>query len=70
MTAPNYLRTPNVPAHRAWNTWAADRYLEMSHLPLGVRVTPVVYAASIGKTIADRARARTCGSAAMSRMAA
>ena len=50
MTVPNYLRTPNVPAHRAWNSWAADRYLEMSHLPLGVRITPVFYAASIGKT--------------------
>jgi Mannosylglycerate hydrolase MGH1-like glycoside hydrolase domain len=46
----NYLRTPNIPAHRAWNTWAADRYLELSHLPLGVRITPVFYAASIGKT--------------------
>src|SRR5262245_55133474 len=50
MTVPNYLRTPNIPAHRAWNSWAADRYLEMSHLPLGVRITPVFYAASIGKT--------------------
>jgi putative isomerase len=50
MTVPNYLRTPNIPAHRAWNSWAADRYLEMSHLPLGVRVTPVFYAASLGKT--------------------
>ncbi len=50
MTVPNYLRTPNIPAHRAWNSWAADRYLEMSHLPLGVKVTPVFYAASIGKT--------------------
>ena len=50
MTVPNYLRTPNIPAHRAWNTWAADRYLELSHLPLGIRITPVFYAASIGKT--------------------
>lgn len=50
MTVPNYLRTPDIPAHRAWNTWAADRYLEMSHLPLGVKVTPVFYAASLGKT--------------------
>lgn len=47
---PNYLRTPNIPAPRAWNSWAADRYLEMSHLPLGVKVTPVFYAASTGKT--------------------
>ena len=43
------LRTPNVPLARAWNTWAADRYIEMSFKPLGVRVTPVLYAASIGK---------------------
>lgn len=50
MTAPSYLRTPAIPANRAWNTWAADRYLEMSHVPLGVKVTPVIYAASIGKT--------------------
>ncbi|MGE3876579.1 MAG: amylo-alpha-1,6-glucosidase [Parvibaculaceae bacterium] len=50
MTVPDYLRTPNIPARRAWNTWAADRYLELSHLPLGVRITPVFYAASIGKT--------------------
>ncbi|WP_119393104.1 amylo-alpha-1,6-glucosidase [Taklimakanibacter lacteus] len=50
MTVPNYLRTPNIPASRAWNSWAADRYLEMSHLPLGVKVTPVFYAASTGKT--------------------
>jgi len=50
MTVPNYLRTPNIPSHRAWNSWAADRYLEMSHLPLGVRVTPIFYAASLGKT--------------------
>lgn len=50
MTLPNYLRTPNIPSHRAWNSWAADRYLEMSHLPLGVKITPVFYAASLGKT--------------------
>lgn len=49
MTVPNYLRTPNIPAHRAWNSWAADRYLEMSHLPLGVKITPVFYAASLGR---------------------
>jgi putative isomerase len=50
VTIPNYLRTSNIPAHRAWNSWAADRYLEISHLPLGVKVTPVFYAASIGRT--------------------
>ena len=48
MTA--YLRTPNVPLHRAWNTWAADRYLEMSFKPLGIRITPMLYAASSGRT--------------------
>ncbi|HVR65787.1 MAG TPA: trehalase family glycosidase [Verrucomicrobiae bacterium] len=50
MSVPHYLRTPNVPLHRAWNTWAADRYLEMSFKPLGIRVTPMLYAASSGKT--------------------
>jgi putative isomerase len=50
MTVPNYLRTPNIPGHRAWNSWAADRYLELSNLPLGIRITPVFYAASTGKT--------------------
>ncbi|TMJ43123.1 MAG: hypothetical protein E6G89_02300 [Alphaproteobacteria bacterium] len=50
MTVPNYLRTPNIPADRAWNSWAADRYLEMSHLPLGIKITPVFFAASSGKT--------------------
>jgi putative isomerase len=50
MTVPSYLRTPNVPLARAWNTWAADRYLEMAFKPLGVVVTPIVYAASAGKT--------------------
>ena len=50
MTVPNYLRTPNIPAHRAWNSWAADRYLEMSHLPLGIKITPIFFAASSGKT--------------------
>jgi putative isomerase len=50
MSIPSYLRTPNVPLARAWNTWAAERYLEMSFKPLGVNVTPLVYAASTGKT--------------------
>jgi putative isomerase len=50
MSAPAYLRTPNVPLYRAWNTWAADRYLEMSFKPLGIRVTPILFAASTGKT--------------------
>jgi putative isomerase len=50
MSVPHYLRTPNLPLYRAWNTWAADRYLEMSFKPLGIRVTPLLYAASSGKT--------------------
>ena len=49
MTSPSHLATPNVPLSRAWNTWTADRYVEMSFLPLGVRVTPLVYAASIAR---------------------
>src|SRR5438128_12309994 len=50
MTARGLLRTPDLPPKRAWNTWSADRYLEMSCKPLGIKVTPVVYAASTGKT--------------------
>lgn len=46
---PAILATPNVPLARAWNTWAADRYLEMTFQPLGVRITPMIYAASTGK---------------------
>ena len=49
MTSPSHLATPNVPLSRAWNTWTADSYVEMSFLPLGVRVTPLVYAASIAR---------------------
>ena len=44
------LKTPNVPLARAWNTWAADRYLEMSFRPLGIRVTPMVFSARIAKS--------------------
>lgn len=51
MSAPSYLRTPPVPLHRAWNTWAADRYLDMIFQPLGVRVAPMLFAASAGKAI-------------------
>ncbi len=50
MSASSNLLVPNIPLARAWNTWATDRYLEMCFKPLGVRVTPVVYAASNGKT--------------------
>ncbi|CAN5331333.1 hypothetical protein BH10PSE7_BH10PSE7_32090 [soil metagenome] len=35
---------------RAWNTWDAGRYLEMSLRPRGIRVTPLLYAASTGRT--------------------
>ena len=49
MSSPSHLATPNVPLSRAWNTWTADRYLEMSFLPLGLRLTPLVYAASLGR---------------------
>jgi len=51
MTPPTYLRTPNVPLHRAWNTWAANRYLDMIFQPLGVHVSPLLFANSIGKAI-------------------
>jgi putative isomerase len=44
-----HLATPNVPLSRAWSTWTADRYVELSFLPLAVRVTPLVYAASLGR---------------------
>src|SRR5947207_12437706 len=50
MTVSGSLRTPDLPPERAWNTWSADRYLEMSFRPLGIKVTPDIYAASTGKT--------------------
>ncbi|MDQ0469861.1 MGH1-like glycoside hydrolase domain-containing protein [Labrys wisconsinensis] len=37
-----------IPAARAWNSWS-DRPAEMVFLPLGVRLTPVLYATSIRK---------------------
>ncbi len=43
----NVLETPSVAVSRAWNTWAADNYLEMIFKPLGIRVTPIVYSAAI-----------------------
>src|SRR5690349_630037 len=49
MSSPSHHATPNVPLSRAWNTWTADRYVEMSFLPLGLRLTPLVYAASVGR---------------------
>jgi putative isomerase len=49
MSRPTHLATPNVPLSRAWNTWTAGRYVEMNFLPMGVRVTPLIYAASIAR---------------------
>jgi putative isomerase len=40
------LRSTTVPIARAWNTWSS-RPAEMVFLPLGVRLTPVVYADSV-----------------------
>ncbi len=37
--------TTTIPLARAWNTWGR-RPAEMMFLPLGVRLTPVAYAAS------------------------
>ena len=60
MSSPSHLATPNVPLSRAWNTWTADRYVEMSFLPLGLRLTPLVYAASVGRVSRGPAR-NHCG---------
>jgi putative isomerase len=51
MTVPGFLRTPNVPVHRAWNSWAADRYLDLIHLPLGVRLSPMLFSAAAGTAL-------------------
>ena len=39
---------PAIPLSRAWFTWS-ERPAEMVFLPLGVRLTPVAYAASTGR---------------------
>lgn len=39
------LRNASVPPERAWSTWS-ERPAEMVYLPLGVRLTPLAYAAS------------------------
>jgi putative isomerase len=44
---PPSLRHATIPLARAWNTWS-PRPAEMVFLPLGVRLTPVAYAASTG----------------------
>ena len=36
-------------AHRAWGTWQAARPLSFQHLPSGLSITPLVFAASIGR---------------------
>lgn len=40
-----------VPAAKAWNTWS-DRPAELVFLPLGVRLTPVLYSTSLRKATA------------------
>lgn len=43
----------NVPAARAWNTWS-NRPGEMVFLPLGVRLTPVLFSSRAGKATTIR----------------
>jgi putative isomerase len=45
------LKTPNVPLARAWNTWGADRYLEMGFRPLGLRISPMLFSAKTARAI-------------------
>ncbi|MBV8472281.1 MAG: glycoside hydrolase family 37, partial [Hyphomicrobiales bacterium] len=47
------LKNVNVPLESAWNTWS-ERPGEMVFLPLGVRVTPVLYSTSVRKATAIR----------------
>ncbi|RFB78679.1 MGH1-like glycoside hydrolase domain-containing protein [Methylovirgula sp. 4M-Z18] len=42
------LKSVNIPLERAWNTWS-HRPAEMVFLPLGLRLTPMAFAASTGK---------------------
>ena len=42
----NLLKHTTIPIERAWNTWDGERPAEMVFLPLGLRVTPMAYAAS------------------------
>lgn len=48
-TMPDDLKHTTIPLDRAWNTWSGERPAEMVFLPLGVRVTPLAYAASTRK---------------------
>lgn len=43
----------NVPLSRAWNTWS-NRPAEMVFLPLGVRLTPVLFSSRAGKATTIR----------------
>lgn len=47
------LLNTNVPAENAWNTWS-ERPGEMVFLPLGVRVTPVLFSTFARKPTAIR----------------
>jgi putative isomerase len=40
----------SLPAARHWSTWNAARPAEFTHLPSGIRITPILYAASIRKS--------------------
>lgn len=42
----NPLKHTTIALARAWNTWDGERPAEMVFLPLGLRVTPMAYAAS------------------------
>ena len=43
------LRHITIPPERAWNSWS-DRPGEMVFLPLGVRVTPILYSSRLRRT--------------------
>ncbi|MFT9257129.1 MAG: trehalase family glycosidase [Acetobacter sp.] len=49
------LVNANVPSSRAWNTWS-DLPAEMVFLPLGVRVTPVLYSTRLRRATLLRGR--------------
>jgi mannosylglycerate hydrolase MGH1-like protein len=46
------MTSTEISADRHWSTWDAARPAEFMHLPSGVRVTPVAYAASTGHATA------------------
>lgn len=50
------LKHATIPLARAWNSWS-DRPAEMVFLPLGVRVTPVLYSTRARKTSVMEPRA-------------